>query len=333
MFQSAWYNHYGERFWDASKAQARPAKAIPAKALAAAYGIPEVSVHRTDSYKRLLRDSKLRGEFKEIFLTQIFNVMNNNKLFGMVVKSALDPLHRGEDQLIYQGLYDLIKEHESSAGPMAAAGKMWASVKQLRNQRNELVREMKSILGHLGRAGSLVGYASIGDNGKTVLAYREHLGLKGRCWVVNDVDADKEGFAGMKEVLERSSAVPVGTYVHIDYTDVGVFRGVPDQSADLVTMNQGLHHLRPEQLMIFINEVYRVLRPSGIFIVREHNATPELIPMLDLAHSVYNAVLQVSPRDELTELRAFRPILEWRAILESAGFQDSMLYEMVRVCA
>lgn len=44
-------------------------------------------------------------------------------------------------------------------------------------------------------------------------------------------------------------------------------------------------------------KVVRVLRPGGLFIVREHDASPELMPMLDLAHSVFNAVMGVTDKD------------------------------------
>ena len=47
-----------------------------------------------------------------------------------------------------------------------------------------------------------------------------------------------------------------------------------------------------------------MLRPSGLFVTREHDASPELIPMLDLAHAVFNAVMEVDPGDELDEIRA-----------------------------
>ena len=36
----------------------------------------------------------------------------------------------------------------------------------------------------------------------------------------------------------------------------------------------------------------------------------------------------VSARDERQEIRAFRSVAEWRAIIRGAGFEDSMLYEM-----
>ena len=93
-------------------------------------------------------------------------------------------------------------------------------------------------------------------------------------------------------------------------------------------MNQGLHHIPQTRLMGFLAEIYRILRPGGLFIVREHDAADELMPMLDLAHSVFNVVGGISLRDERNEIRAFRPLLEWRRIVESAGFVDTMLYEV-----
>lgn len=95
-------------------------------------------------------------------------------------------------------------------------------------------------------------------------------------------------------------------------------------------MNQGLHHLRPEQLPRFLDAVTRVLRPGGLFIVREHDMSDErLRPMLDCAHMVFNAVFGVAPAAERTEIRGFRPLLEWRAIVESGGqLSDTRVYEM-----
>merc|ERR1711971_338254 len=50
--------------------------------------------------------------------------------------------------------------------------------------------------------------------------------------------------------------------------------------------------------------------------------------MGDVAHSTFNAVTGVSANDNRNEIRAFRPILEWRRIIESVGFTDTYLYEM-----
>ena len=106
--------------------------------------------------------------------------------------------------------------------------------------------------------------------------------------------------------------------------EAGPFLEVPDASVDLVTMMQGLHHIPQQHLPGFLQEVVRVLRPGGLFLFREHDALPALMPMLELAHSVFNAVMGVTDKEEEMELRAFRPLSEWRQILETTGLEDSM---------
>ena len=77
----------------------------------------------------------------------------------------------------------------------------------------------------------------------------------------------------LNEALERGSVAPVGQFVSIDYTLVEPLTDIPDNAADLVTMNQGLHHLPQDRLLPFLREAYRMLRPNGLFIVREHDAS------------------------------------------------------------
>ena len=112
----------------------------------------------------------------------------------------------------------------------------------------------------------------------------------------------------------------------------------------------------------------RVLRPGGVFLVREHalDEAGALLPMLDCAHmvrwegrgaegrglhvaclclsrgahvrchataplravQVFNAVTRASLAAEQRERRHFRPLAHWRAILRGAGFVDSYVYEM-----
>merc|ERR1711884_159142 len=106
----------------------------------------------------------------------------------------------------------------------------------------------------------------------------------------------------------------------------------------MVTMNQGIHHIPLENLFGFLIEILRMLQPGGLFILREHDLKVASIenpsvgkaryPMIDIAHSVFNAVMGVTVEEEAREIRAFRSILEWRKILESVGFVDTLVYEI-----
>lgn len=153
---------------------------------------------------------------------------------------------------------------------MALLLKTWKQLKQLRQQKEELTRETVSIVSRLGMIGQLRDYVSVGDNGKVVLPLREALGMRGHVWIVHDTNADS---TEIPVILERGSVEPLGHFVSIDYSDVATPEwNIPDQSADLVTMNQGLHHLPQNEIMKFLAQVRRVLRPGGLFIVREHDA-------------------------------------------------------------
>ncbi|CAF4341667.1 unnamed protein product [Rotaria sordida] len=89
----------------------------------------------------------------------------------------------------------------------------------------------------------------------------------------------------------------------------------------------GLHHLPQEQLNIFFQMIYRILRPNGLFIFREHHARQELIPLLNVAHMVFNVVTGVDYESEINEIRAFRTVEDWRSCLRRAGFEDTFVYD------
>jgi len=279
--------------------------------------LPVVSEHRMNSYRMLMSNPSQRYEFIELFFTNIFNIESKDKLKNMMAKAVADP-RNSNDNDVYLSLK---KQLENTDGPGNQIMKIWKSITQTRRQRRELVKETVTILHRLKRLGKINGFASIGDTGKLVRELTENKFVSGKVWVVHD------SLGGIPQMLERGSELEVGEFVAIDYKNP-VSLGIPTNSVDLVTLNQGLHHFPQEAIIPFLQEVKRVLRVGGLFMVREHDAVPDLIPVLDLAHSVFNAVTGVSEVDEREEIRGFRPILEWRRIIESVGLTDSYLYEM-----
>ena len=277
-------------------------------------GIPRVPDRREDAFRSLMASPSLRRDFKDGFLTQIFNVMDNEQLFRMVVKATRDPENKSDIE-IYRALQRLLSD---SGGLLAAGMKTFKQLKQVSSQKKELAREVSAMVARLGKFGQLHDYLSIGDAGRMVLPLRTALEMKGRCWVAHATYSDD-----IPAVVERGSLDPVGVQVTWQLLEAGAF-DVPNEAADLVTMMQGLHHIPQKHLQQFLKEVFRVLRPGGLFIFREHDASPELMPMLDLAHNVYNAVMGVTDNEEEREIRAFRPVSQWRHILKTVGFEDSM---------
>jgi len=69
----------------------------------------------------------------------------------------------------------------------------------------------------------------------------------------------------------------------------------------------------------FIASIHRVMRPGGIFIVRDHDVRDEYMGhMAALAHTVFNAGLGTAWAVNEAELRHFRSADAWVAKLDAA---------------
>ena len=149
---------------------------------------------------------------------------------------------------------------------------------------------------------------------------RQILKIKdGRVYILNETQK-------LTDIIERNSLFPLGTFIPYNFsnlTDVPI----PGESVDLVICLMGLHHLPQDQLPIFLKMIYRILRPNGLFLFREHHAHEGLKPLLDVAHMVFNAVTRVDYQAEIKEIRAFRTIEQWRSCLRDVGFVDTFIYD------
>ena len=84
----------------------------------------------------------------------------------------------------------------------------------------------------------------------------------------------------------------------------------------------GLHHIAPDVLTFFVQSIHRILRPGGIFILRDHDVTtPEINAFVSLAHTVFNAGLGVPWMTNQQELRFFVSVAEWMRRLQAAGLR------------
>jgi len=303
-------------------------------------------LRRTNSYRSLLRSKELRDQFREQFLVQIFNVADPDEVMRLIARAAWDPANHN-DVKIYKFIYHHFQGEPGQSGTNVSKTllRYWRGIQQLRQQKEELSRQTLNILMRLEKMGKINDYVCIGDHGKTVSHFVSTMQMNGKIWVVHNSEdvVDKyientNSLPSLGTVLERGSLDPVAhEEILYDYCSDPArekFRRIPTNTVDLVTINQGLHHIPPGNLFEFLMEVKRILRPDGIFIIREHDLQMSSdvgkasYPMLDIAHSIFNAVTGVPVKAEAEEIRAFRPITEWRAILAKIGFTDTMVSEV-----
>lgn len=158
--------------------------------------------------------------------------------------------------------------------------------------------------------------APIRTPGRYVNALRARLRLAGDVVLVNDV---APGFSPV-DLVERGQWARVGRFVPLDdYAPLAL----PEASAELVTCFIGLHHAPPERLSAFVASIARVLRPGGVFILRDHDVTsPAMDAFVSLAHTVFNAGLGLPWAENRKERRHFAPIAEWSRRMQAAGLID-----------
>src|SRR6202012_734881 len=113
------------------------------------------------------------------------------------------------------------------------------------------------------------------------------------------------------DIMERGQIAKLGTQLPLDdYAPLS--DKIADQSLDFVGCYVGLHHMTVDKLGPFLASVRRVLRPGGVFIVREHDVRDEsLRAIVSLAHTVFNAGLAETWEQNTAELRFFDPVPTW----------------------
>lgn len=95
-----------------------------------------------------------------------------------------------------------------------------------------------------------------------------------------------------------------------------------DNTFDLITVFMVLHHI--EDVKSRIAEIYRILKPGGTLIIREHDCDNDYTRMLcDLEHSIYDVgVLELPNKTFFDTYKAwYRSRDQWASGLKSYGFK------------
>ncbi|CAF1473775.1 unnamed protein product [Adineta steineri] len=310
LFSNDWYEHF------------RPEKDIPITTNQSnnieidTDKFQIVEQRRTNSFYNVIIDEILREKFRK-FLRTVFNAEPVHRIFNYVNRAVRNPANKNDND-IYRELQNVLKTRQFASIQQTYA--LFRQIRQLRLQIKDMLRQQITIFKHLGYCGRIKDIVSFGDGGRCIKELREILEIKnGRVYIINERERTTD-------IIERNSLFPIGTFIPYNFsnlTDVPI----PSESIDLVVCYMGLHHLPQDQLDIYFKMIYRILRPNGLFLFREHHAYEELKPLLDVAHMVFNVVTGVSYESEINEIRAFRTIEQWRSCLRQAGFEDTFIYD------
>jgi FAD/FMN-containing dehydrogenase/uncharacterized membrane protein YhaH (DUF805 family)/SAM-dependent methyltransferase len=258
------------------------------------------------------RGSEFRAVFNDVtwsdkfyrFLQNIFHLYPEDR-FHALIKNA--SARFSSDQDIYNDVQAGLPKIKPFLGALTHA------LPALKKQKREMARQTLELLGNRR---AIDGYVEIGSTGRYVSELRKHVRFTGPIYITNDIAPGN----GLSDIMERGQFARVGTFLPLDYKPLDG-KGIVATSIDVVTSFIGLHHSPPDLLDAFVRSIHRILRPGGLFIVRDHDAgTPRMQTFVSLVHTVFNAGLDVPWQTNAQEEKQFRSADEWSQYLVERGF-------------
>ena len=244
------------------------------------------------------------------FLQNVFRLYPEDR-FHLLIKQACEK--HADDEGIYRHVQQQLPRIKPVLGDLRLA------IPALQKQKREMTRQTLELLAPLERVD---GYVEIGTTGRYVSTLRKRLRFDGPITLVNDYPPGNSP----QEFLERGGIKKIGKYVALDQYAPLPVAAIADASVDLVSCYVGLHHMTPQTLGPFVGSIARVLRPGGLFILRDHDVrSPEMFRFVSLIHSVFNAGTGTSWEQNRDELRYFVSLDEWIERLAGVGLRQQGL--------
>jgi FAD/FMN-containing dehydrogenase len=274
-------------------------------AAAGAAQMPQAGAAASDFHATL--SSTLWHDRVYAFLHNVFRLYPEDR-FLLLIKEACD--RHGSDEAIYRHI------QQQLPGIKPLLGDLRLAIPALRKQKDEMKRQTLQLLD--GR-NSIDGYVEIGTTGRYVSALRARVHFQGPLFLVNDFPPGNSPV----EFLERGGIRKIGTYLPLRGYAPLPAETLPDACVDCVSCYVGLHHMTPATLEPFMRSIARVLRPGGLFVLRDHDVrTPEMFRFVGLIHTIFNAGTGASWEQNRDELRYFVSVEEWVRRLRAVGLID-----------
>ncbi|HEX8019338.1 methyltransferase domain-containing protein [Mucilaginibacter sp.] len=257
------------------------------------------------AFKAVFNDTKWSDDFYR-FLQVIFHLYPEDK-FHQLIRQEIAVNNTDEE------IYKAVQGKLSTIKPFLS--ELTYALPALKKQKKEIARQT---LGLLGDRKLIDGYVEIGSTGRYISQLRKEIKVTGPVYLINDLaPTNSPG-----DIMERGQLGKLGTFIDINsYEPIGA---IAENSVDVVTCYIGLHHCPVARLDGFVASIYRVLRPGGSFIIRDHDVkSAEMATFVSLVHTVFNVGLNETLDFEKKDFKNFKSADEWATIISKAGFKDA----------
>lgn len=261
-------------------------------------------------YKTIFQSPSLKIEFGK-FLDNVLQRVDKDKLF-LLMDDILSYADSNED--IYSELHRRI--HEIMPSFIGSATRILSSLNDIKydlGQQIAILMQDKS-----NKVNAINGLVEIGYPGRFIRTLRKNHQISGIVTVINDQES-------LADYIQTGFPRPYDQFLPLnDYAPFDTEK-LKDNSVDMVTCFIGLHHIPEDKMDGFLKSIRRILRPGGNFMLVDHDVQSEKdCAMANMAHSVYNAVMGVSLREEKNEIRNFHSLTHWKKLLEKYGFEKTV---------
>ncbi|WP_216713953.1 methyltransferase domain-containing protein [Taishania pollutisoli] len=255
-------------------------------------------------FKSVFSDTLWSDNFYK-FLQGIFHLYPEDKFHHLIADKS-NQFHT--DKEIYEAVQKELKSITPFLAPLTYA------LPALKKQKKEMATQVMQILNNRQE---INGYLEIGSTGRYISRLKKHIRVYTPVFLMNDIAPNN----GLADIMERGKIGKIGTFLPLDYAPIS--HQITDNSLDIVTCHIGLHHCPTELLPSFVQSINRVLKPGGLFIMRDHDVTSEEMSVFtSLVHTVFNLGLGESWSKNEQEYRSFKSVEEWVKIVEEYGFKD-----------
>jgi len=257
------------------------------------------------AFKAVFNDTKWSDDFYR-FLQVIFHLYPEDK-FHQLIRQETAVNNTDEE------IYKAVQGKLSTIKPFLS--ELTYALPALKKQKKEIARQT---LGLLGERKQIDGYVEIGSTGRYISQLRKEIKVTGPVYLINDLaPTNSPG-----DIMERGQLGKLGTFIDINgYEPISA---IAENSVDVVTCYIGLHHCPVARLDGFVASIYRVLRPGGSFIIRDHDVkSAEMATFVSLVHTVFNVGLNETLDFEKKDFKNFKSADEWATIISKAGFKDA----------
>jgi SAM-dependent methyltransferase len=259
----------------------------------------------TSAFKAVFNDTKWSDDFYR-FLQVVFHLYPEDKFHQLIKEETAS--HTTDDEI-----YTSVQNKLPSIKPFLS--ELTYALPALKKQKKEIVGQTLSLLCDRHQ---INGYVEIGSTGRYISKLQKAIKVNEPVYLLNDIAPANSP----ADIMERGQLGKLGTFVHLDYAPIDP--QIAGGSIDVATCYIGLHHCPVAKLDGFIASIYRILRPGGAFIIRDHDVkSPQMAMFVSLVHTVFNAGLNESLEFEHKDFKNFKSADEWAAIITKAGFKDA----------